>query len=329
MSTLYVTEQGAVVGREGERIVVRKGKETLAALLALHVNQVVLYGNAHMTTPAAAFLLDRGIDTVFLSRNGRFRGRLQGPVSIGAEARRRQYERASDPKFVLDVAHALVCGKIGNQVTLCRRRQTQGFQTKVVEMERMRPLAAAAPSLDALLGYEGTASRLYFEALHGMFKEDWGFTGRVKRPPTDPVNVLLSLGYTFLFKDVLSAIYLVGLDPYIGFLHASRPGHATLASDLMEEFRTPVVDVTVQKVLNRGLVTRGDFKLDETGLLRLSDGGFKAFAREYQLRLETEVANPDAGGRTSYRRVLELQVRQLVRALTEKRVEYLAFEMPR
>ncbi len=329
MPTLNVTEQGTMVGREGEQVVVRKGKEKLMEMPALHVNQVVLYGNAHVTTPAAAFLLDRGIDTVFLSQNGRFRGRLQGPVSTGAEVRRRQYERASDPRFVLDVARSIVCGKIANQVTLCKRRQTQGLTTKAEEMERMGRLAVNAPSLDALMGYEGTTARLYFEALRGMFKDDWGFTGRVKRPPTDPVNVLLSLGYTFLFKDMLSAVYLVGLDPYIGFLHASRPGHATLASDLMEEFRTPVVDVVVQKVLNSRLVVREDFGPDDTGLLRLSNRGFRAFVREYQTRVETEVSHPDAGGQTSYRRILELQVRRLGRALTEKQVDYIPFQMPR
>lgn len=329
MPTLYVTEQGATVRREGERIVVRKGKEKLTEMPALHVNQVVLYGNAHVTTPAAAFLLDRGIETVFLSRYGQFRGRLQGAVSAGAEARRQQYVRASDPRFALRVARAIVCGKIVNQIILCRRRETQGLRTKAEEMERVRRLAAATPGFDALMGYEGTASRLYFEALRGMFREDWGFTSRVRRPPTDPVNILLSLGYTFLFKDMLSAIYLVGLDPYVGFLHVSRPGHATLASDLMEEFRTPVVDVVVQKVLNSRQVVREDFRPDEDGFIRVSDKGFRAFAQEYQNRLETEVVHPDAGGRTSYRRILELQVRRLTRALMEKQVDYIPFEMPR
>ena len=329
MSTLYITQQGAVVGKDGERIVVRKGKSVLANLPALQVEQVVLYGNAHLTTPATAFLLDRGIDTVFLSRSGRFRGRLQGAVAAGAEVRQRQYARASDPDVTLTIARDIVCGKIGNQARLCQRRKAQGVLAKGVELDIVRQRAAAAPTAGALMGHEGTASRLYFGALRDMLIEDWGFSGRVRRPPKDPVNVLLSLGYTFLYKDMLSAVHLVGLDPYIGFLHAPRPGHAALASDLMEEFRTPIVDVVVQKVFNRNLVVREDFQPDNAGLPRLSDRGFRAFAEEYQDRMATEVSHPDAGGQTPYRRTLELQARRMARALVEKQARYIPFEMPR
>lgn len=176
-------------------------------------------------------------------------------------------------------------------------------------------------NLEALRGYEGTAAAAFFRALRVFLKFDLGFRTRVQHPPTDPVNVLLSLGYTLLYNQTFAAINIVGLDPYLGFFHQTRHGHATLASNLMEEWRTLLVDSVVLGMINRGEVRAADFRTRQ-GHLRLHSEALGRFLKAYDARVRSEVVYPPTQQRLSYLRCIELQVRQVAQVLTNQQPAY-------
>jgi CRISPR-associated protein Cas1 len=274
MSVVYITQQGAVLSKEGERLIVTHEGITLLDQPLIHVSQVVLFGNVTVTAPAASLLLKRQIEVVFLSIHGRYKGRLQPECSRTVDARRRQYLSAEDPAFCLTLARALICGKMHNTAQFClrQRHRPTTLEDGLSKLQRLERQALQAGHLDVLRGYEGTAAAVYFAVYRQFLKQDLGFTCRVKRPPTDPVNVLLSLGYTLLFNNVHSIVNLVGLDPYRGFFHSDRPGHAALVSDLMEEFRPLIVDSVVLWVINRHIITWEDFTGRGEGLTFRQEG---------------------------------------------------------
>ena len=238
MSTLYITEQGAVLRRVGERLVVTRDHQVVEDVPIIHVEQVVVMGNIQLTTPAMALLLQRDVDVVFLSSRGKFRGRLMTTGSKFAQLRHRQLGLMNDGKRVLAVAQELVAAKLANQAHLLARL---GARQAVRELRRDVEKARRASTLDGLRGHEGAAGARHFAALKQIIPTEWGFTRRIYHPPTDPVNGLLSLGYTLLLKDATAAVQLAGLDPFLGFFHAMDYGRPSLALDLMEPFR-PLIE---------------------------------------------------------------------------------------
>ena len=216
MSVVYITQQGAVLGKEGERLIVTHDGVTLLDQPLLHVNQVVVFGNVTVTAPAASLLLKRKVEVVFLFQRGRYKGRLQPEYSQTVDLRKQQYHQAEDPSFRLALARALVHGKIRNTLLFClrQRQRPSGLEGSVERLKRLGRQVETAADLEVLRGYEGTAAALYFSVYRQFLKEDFGFARRVKRPPTDPANVLLSLGYTLLFNNVYAMVNLVGFDPY-------------------------------------------------------------------------------------------------------------------
>jgi len=327
MSTIYITDQGATVTKIDGRIVVRKGRMVLRDIPVVNVEQIVVFGNAAFTTPAIKFVLENGIDVAYLSSRGRYRGRFQPELTGHARLRRAQYEKSNDPSFKLDLSKKFVDGKIRNMLALCRRqrrRRDQEIREQMRMLERFSRKVEHARDLDGLRGYEGAASAAYYRAYRRFLREDLGFVKRSHHPPRDPVNVLLSLGYTLLYNNVRGLINLVGLDPYQGFLHEAKRGHAALASDLMEEWRPLIVDSTVLTMINRQEIGKGAFRWVR-GQIRLTEGGLERFLRRYDGRLAAEVFYPRLKIRTSYRRSLELQVRALADLLLGKSEEYRPF----
>lgn len=326
MPTLYVKEQGAVLSCEGERIVARKEGEVLTEMPTLHVERLVTLGNVHLTTPLTAFLLGKKIDTVFLSSHGRYRGRLLAPEGGQVALRRRQYERAADPEFCLDLAGRMIAAKLHSQAALLARRKGRAVRFAVRGLRELAGRVTRAENLDGVRGYEGTAARLYFEAFGGICK-GFAFRGRTKHPPADPLNALLSLGYSLLFADALSALYVEGFDPFLGFMHQERSGHAALASDLMEEFRAPVVDVVVLGLCNRGAIKPKSFRRQRGRGFRLNDAALRLFFEEYDRRMETRVLVPAYGRQYAYRAALGQQAQCLAAVMVGKREVYEPFQL--
>jgi len=323
MRALYVVEQGAVLRRSGELLVVERDGETLARVPLLRLQLVLLFGNVHVTTPTLAVLLERGIELVLLTADGEYRGRLVGPESGSAELRIRQLEAARDEALALELARRFVRGKLRNQgVLLTQYRDHHPDIPRAIDAIRdALQRAARAGGHGGLLAAEGYGSGAYFTALATLFPLAFPFPGRQRRPPPDPVNALLSLGYTLLTQRAVSALRAVGLDPQVGFLHQLRPGRPSLALDLIEEFR-PVVDALVLDLLTRGILQPDHFAPPhpERGV-RLAPDGLRLFLAAWEAWWEQPLAI--AGTRRPARDVLFEQARRLARVLRAPAEPYL------
>jgi len=260
---VYIKTQGARIIKEGRHLLVKKGDATYNTLFTYKLRQIVIFGNVEITHRALAQLMRNEIDTVFLTQNGRYLGRLASPEARNVFLRKRQYDLLGDRDFSVRTARAIVVGKLANMATvLMRIRRTKGDALpgqKAREIQELMKPLQGADSLESIRGYEGRGSALYFEAFPRGFIENMGFTRRVRRPPTDPVNSILSLLYTFLMNRVYAAVRVAGLDPYPGFLHAIDYGRYSLVLDLMEEFRTIIADTLTLSLFNLKILKREDF----------------------------------------------------------------------
>ncbi len=319
MSTLYVTQQDAVLRKVDERLKVTKEKETLLDLPMLKVSQVVLFGRVTVTAATVGSLLDHGISLCYLTEHGRYLGRLEPPFSKNCLLRVAQYQAAFDPVRRLALAKQFVAGKLANLRVLLlranREREDAAITGGVEEIRRAEDRAEAATDLDRLRGHEGEGSAAYFGVLGRLIRQDLPFPGRVRRPPTDPVNSLLSFGYALLANDLHGACHTVGFDPYLGFLHADRYGRPSLALDLMEEFRPLVADSMALTCINKRIIGREDFTVEPGGAHRLNDEGRKRFLIQYDARRQTEFKHPLLGYTITYQRAFEMQARFLAKYL--------------
>ncbi len=342
MTTLYLTEPRSVVRKEGDCLLVQipgdpqQGTEKRSVRVPLiKVDQVVVYGDSTLTAPAVLALLEQRADICYCTAHGQFRGRLSPEFSKNALLRIRQHEVHHDYPSRVALAKAFVWGKLANQRTLLLRSNrkledeevaaaaaeihqamVQVRELAVKEGEVFDPVAPQHQSTwGALQGLEGTGASAYFRVFGRLLRGDLSFSGRNRRPPRDPVNALLSFGYVLLMNQVMSAINIVGLDPYVGYLHASQYGKPALALDLMEEFRPIVVDSVVLTLVNNRMLGEDDF-VEEMGTYRLKDHGRREFLRRFEERLNEEIHHPVFDYRATYRRCIELQVRLLSKMLT-------------
>lgn len=332
MVTLYLNEQESIVKKRAEYLIVQYPDKHTVEVPLIKISQVVVSGNVTMTTPALHSLLEAGIEVCFLSMYGQFRGRLSPPMAKNALLRREQYRAHVDPQRTLEVAQACVKGKLENMRTILMRSnrslQDAEITAAIVAIQTMIQRISATHTVGSLLGIEGNGSASYFAVFGKLLRDQMTFTHRRRRPPLDPINAMLSLGYTLLLQQVSSAIEMVGLDPYIGFLHQPRFGRPALALDLMEEFRPIIADSVVLNIINRRrLLTAQDFQEELGGAVYLRPQARKTFYAKFEERLQEEIQHPYFGYRTSYRRCIELQVRLLGKWLTGEIPAYLPFNV--
>lgn len=326
MPPLYVIEQGARVHQEGRRLLVKKDEEELASAPLAQVSEVVLLGNVGLTTPVIKLLLGENLDVVFLTEEGHYCGRLTGPATPHVLLRRKQYAWQGDGGFCLRMGQQFVRGKLLNERALLMRHNRERGDTVIAEavqaldgaLERI-PRTTAANSLS---GVEGAATAAYFGAWKRLVKGDWKFERRMRRPPPDPINVLLSFGYTLLTRTAWSAVEAAGLDPYAGFLHVVDYNRPSLALDLVEEFRA-VVDGVILWCVNGGQIAPEDFgKGDESRPVVMSDKAKRTFILAYERRMEEMILHPPSNERLSVRRCVMAQARELVRCIHKGEPEY-------
>jgi CRISPR-associated protein Cas1 len=242
-----------------------------------------------------------------------------------------QFRLASHPGASLPLARAFVSGKILNCRTLLRRNAREKPDLALGQLKRLAHEAERAASHESLLGLEGSAARAYFQAFSTMLTDaaavDGGldFEGRNRRPPRDPVNALLSFGYSLLLRECHAALVKVGFDPSVGFLHQVRPGRPALALDLMEEFRPLIADSTVLSLLNTAAIQACDF-VRAAGGVALTDAARRSFLSAFERRMAQEVTHPVFDYRISYRRVLEVQARLLARVVVGELPSYPSFQ---
>lgn len=343
MSVLYLMEQHSSVHLDGETLLVKIPEDKASGRVARKtrvplgkVSQVVVQGNITLTTPTISALLERRSEICYLTRYGTFIGRVSGDDHKHGRLRLLQRRAHDDPTLALHVAIACVRSKLHNQRTLLlrsnRTRANADIEAVADSIRRMieqidaLPVEAAPapdpsrPQKDTLMGrlqgIEGAAASAYFAGYRHLLIDPWYdmFRGRHKRPPTDPVNALLSYGYTLLTSQAVAAAHIVGFDPYTGYLHSTQYGRPALALDIIEMFRAPVVDSTVLTLLNNRMLTERDFE-ETLGAWRLTDQGRRTFLQKYEERMTTEIIHPVFKTKVSYRRCLELQLRLLSRWL--------------
>ena len=322
---LYVQTPGARVRKSGERLVVEAGEETVEVPM-IDVSQVALFGPVSVTTPALHALMRAEIPVSWFSTGGWFLGHTVGTGNGNVAVRQAQFRAAFDAQGGLAFARDLVAAKVRNARTMLRRnwRVSGDAEAKNETLTRLQRIVQRVPRAkdDAqLLGIEGEAAAIYFACFEKMLaaggKEDvaeFVFAKRNRRPPTDPVNAMLSLAYALLTRVFTTAISATGLDPYLGFYHRPRHGRPALALDLMEPFRPIVADSCVIQAVNNGEVKPGDFVFNGPACA-LKTGGRKAFIAAFERRMEQETTHPLFGYRVSMRRLIEVQARLLGRHL--------------
>ncbi|MEW6375037.1 MAG: CRISPR-associated endonuclease Cas1 [Thermodesulfobacteriota bacterium] len=365
MSILYLMEQNATVSKEGGRLLIKKEGAISQTIHLFKLEQVVLFGNIFLTPAVIRHLLKEGIDTAFMTRKGRYLGRLQSALGKNIILRREQFRKIEDKDFCLKTVKSIVKGKLANLravlMRLNRTRENIDLDDHILSLRNLTGKIDEIETLESLRGYEGRGTAVYFEGFSkGFLAEGFEFPGRVRRPPTDPVNALLSLGYTLLLNQVIAAVSLVGFDPYFGTLHSMDYGRPSFALDLMEEWRPTIVDTLVLSVFNLKALTPSDFeeklwvggeikeemskesssdnengkRIDEDMLhqpikedkkkvsIVLTESGFRKFITQYERKMSQKIQYHLTGEQLTYRDCIREQVRHFARYLKGEESEY-------
>jgi CRISPR-associated protein Cas1 len=339
---LYLNTQGFRVGCKDEVLTVKEKDRVIEEVRMRDLSHVALFGNIQISTQAIQSLCEQEIPVTYFSMGGWFYGITRGHALKNVFLRMEQFRFARDETVCLSLARQFVHGKIRNHRTLLMRNHLEPPEPIILKLKRASEDALAAASIAELLGIEGAAASQYFQQFNGMVKvEDddlpglempgknakqlafnFNFTNRNRRPPTDPVNAMLSLAYSMLAKDCTLAALAVGFDPYIGFYHQPRFGRPALGLDLMEEMRPLVAESTVLSCINNRVVTEKDF-VRAGQAVNLTAPGRKRFFQMYEQRMSSLITHPLFDYKVSYRRALELQARLLAKTLTGEIAEYI------
>ena len=322
---LYIQTPGARLRKQGDRLVVEVNEEKVEVPL-IDVSQVALLGPVGVTTPTLHALMRADIPVSWMSSGGWLLGHTVGTGNRNVAVREAQFRVAGDERRRMSFSRGLITAKIRNTRTMLRRnwrpdRPAEERDRALVDLRRVAERAQKAPDEPRLLGYEGEAAAIYFRHFQAMLaptaEKDlpaFEFARRTRRPPTDPVNALLSFGYSLLTRTMHTALATVGLDPYMGLYHRPRHGRPALALDLMEPFRPIVADSCVLQVINNGEVRINDF-ITNGPAWTLNPIGRKSLIAAYERRLDQETTHPVFGYRVSMRRLIDVQARLLARYL--------------
>lgn len=316
MGTIYITTNDAFIGKTDERLRVKAQKETLLDVPLIKVDGVVVLGRATVSPAVLMELLERKIPLSFMTATGRFLGRLEPELNKNIFIRSAQWSAAGETPQSIHAVQGFIRGKLKNYRTLLMRGQREGIdslQPGITRLEQALNPINQTSIIDALRGLEGAGSAAYFSHFGKLIRNsNFSFTSRSRRPPTDPVNALLSFGYALLLHDIQGAINIVGFDPYLGYLHTQRYGRPSLALDLMEEFRPLVVDAMVLSAINRRAITPDDFATEPVSYaVSLSDEGRRTFLRLYEQKKQSKFKHPVMGRQCTYQEAFEIQTRLL------------------
>lgn len=309
LNTIYVTSEDAWLRKDGANIVVEvDGAERGRAPLHM-IGGVICFGRPGASPALMAACAEAGIALSFLTPHGKFLARIEGPRTGNVLLRRTQHRAADDSARAVPIVRGIVCAKAANQRTVLRRalrdhgtrmgvEARAALEAAELRLTHIARRAAAADDIAILRGHEGDAAQVYFSIFDAMVQGEqpaFVFNGRSRRPPLDRVNALLSFLYAMLGHDCRSALESVGFDPQIGFLHADRPGRASLALDLMEELRPVLADRLALTLINRGQIKARDFAIDAGGAVTLTDDGRKAVLIAWQERKKRDLKHPFLG----------------------------------
>lgn len=319
MSYLYINENGAVIGIEENKVVVHSQDGMKRSVPIETLESITIMGTSQMTTQCTVECLKKGIPVSYFSKGGSYFGRLQSTGHINP-VRQRKQSYLGDTEFAIEFSKKIIRAKIQNQLVVMKR-YAKSKNIDIAEEEKYMKIALekinGCNTISEIMGYEGTAAKYYFKALSKSIEKEFQFAGRSRRPPMDPYNSLISLGYSIVMNEIYGIIEQKGLNPYFGFLHSDREKHPTLASDLIEEWRAVIVDATAMSVLNGHEMTTDHFMegLDAPGCF-LTKEGLKVYLKKLEKKLQTDIRYLDyVEYPVSFRRAMDLQVGCLVKAI--------------
>lgn len=337
LNTLFVTTQGTYLRKEGQAVAVNQNKKTIMRLPLHNLNSIVVFGRVLVSPYLMHFCSENDIFIAFHREDGRFLARVEGPVSGNVLLRREQFRAADSPARSAAVARNILLAKLANSKQVLQRflRDHASPENRALEdaasylKALMRKLAHGHEwDLELLRGMEGSAAERYFSIFDALIRNEeagFRFSGRSRRPPMDPVNALLSFAYALLGNEMESALESVGLDPAVGFLHRDRPGRASLALDLLEEFRAFLGDRLVLSLLNLKQLKPGDFEYGGNGAVKLKDHGRKTFLSAYQARKKELIVHPFTGEKVEIGLLFFIQARLLAKHLRGELPQYPPF----
>lgn len=337
-NTLFVMTPQAYAHLDNNTVRIEVERETRLRVPLHHLGGLVCFGNVLVSPALMHRLADEGKSLVLLDEHGRFKARLEGGVSGNILLRQTQFRQADRPEATLEIARAIVAGKLKNSRSVLMRGAREA--TDADEAQALTRIAdniaaslrstKAALGVDELRGIEGEAARNYFSGLNLIVKpamrEAFQLNGRTRRPPLDRFNALISFMYALLMNDCRSACEAVGLDPQLGFLHAVRPGRAALALDLQEEFRSFLVDRLALTLINRGQIQADDFDMREGGAVMLNDRGRRTVLTAWQERKQEELTHPLLEQKLPMALLPLVQARFMARTLRGEMESYLPFQ---
>ncbi|MBE9063917.1 CRISPR-associated endonuclease Cas1 [cf. Phormidesmis sp. LEGE 11477] len=327
MTTLYVTEQGAYLRVRHQQFQVFHERELRISIPANNITFVVIFGASNVSHGAVRLALQRRIPVLYLSNKGRYFGRLETTGQAKIDYLIHQVDRSRDESFVRRQAQNIIVGKLHNSrkllMRLNRRRKTELATKAIKELAALMKKVRTVEPVESMLGYEGQGAHLYFQAYGSLLKGPFKFEKRTRRPPTDPTNSLLSLGYTLLSQNVHAMTEAAGLHTHFGNLHVTQPNRPSLVCDLVEEFRAMAVDSLVAYLLNSNIYKPDDFTPpDGRGGVYLHPDGLKRFLKHWEEKLQSQTVHPHTGYKVSLRRCFELQVWEYAAVISGEREDY-------
>ncbi|MDJ0901649.1 MAG: CRISPR-associated endonuclease Cas1 [Xenococcus sp. MO_188.B8] len=321
MATLYLLEQGTSLFKDHLRFIIHVNKKDKIEVPIREVERILLFGNINLSTSAIAACLEARINVLFLSPSGRYKGHLWSKEAFNLNVELLQYQYHSNSSFQLNTSKAIMRGKLINSkqllLRLNRQRKILAVQKTISGINSDLEAVESVTNIDALRGYEGTSAARYFPALGQLItNNDFQFSQRHRQPPTDPINALLSFGYTLLFNNVLALIISEGLSPYFGNFHYGEKKKPYLAFDLMEEFRSLIVDSLMLNLINKSILMLEDFEqvAGDEGIY-LTDKSRRKFLNQFEKRMNEQIIHPELQYQISYREVIQLQVKLYKRSL--------------
>lgn len=326
MSYLYVCEQGATIGIAENRFQVKYKDGMLKSVPAETLEVIEVFGKIQITTQCMTECLKRGINILFYSTNGAYFGRLISTSHVNVQRQRKQADIWKNEPFKLAFSQKIIDAKIRNQIVILRRYARsccRNIDRSVVEMQNMHKKVLLAKSIEQVMGYEGTAAKVYFKVLGELINPEFAFSGRSRRPPMDPFNSMISLGYSIIMNELYGKIEGKGLNPYFGIMHKDREKHPTLASDLMEEWRAVLIDSTALSMLNGHELCPEDFYsgIEQPGVF-LEKDAFRKYVKKLEVKFRTQnryLSYVDYS--VSFRKALDLQINQFVHAIESEDVD--------
>ena len=336
LNTLYILTEDTYLSLENDNIVVNQDNKVLGRF-PLNLFENILYFGYKGASPALmGECANRNISLCFYKPSGKFLARIVGKQYGNVLLRKKQYRVSDDENKSCEIARNFIVGKVFNsRAVLERAKRDHGLSIDVNlmsevsrELLNLAKTAKNCTDLNVLRGFEGEAASLYFAQFDMLILQNKGyfsFKGRVKRPPVDPVNAMLSFAYTLLANDCASALESVGLDPYVGFLHRDRPGRLSLALDLMEELRSTFADRFVLTMINNRIVNKKSFITQENGAVLLTDTARKEFLNAWQERKKIVITHPFIEEKIPWGLVPFVQAQLLARFLRGDVSEYPSF----